>query len=273
MKKIMFFLSVCLVAISFSSCSLVSVDGDEVAVFNKKPWLFGSGGVSKEVLTEGSTWKVFTTDVIKFKDVPVKYTIEFGDLMTDDNTPIDSKAHIFLEVIGDQANVLYGNYGADWYDNNIQEKFSKSVRDKLSQYAMYDLTSNREVYDKIEPEIVSIMTTYISELSKEKLFPVRVKNVIVDRAEPGNPEVANQVNQTAAQIQAKQTFIKQQDTEKEREKSEKLRAIADKAYQKEMGFTTREYLADKQLSIMEKNGSKFNVIVGGNAQAIFDPTK
>ncbi|GHV24490.1 hypothetical protein FACS1894176_00970 [Bacteroidia bacterium] len=274
MKKILYYVLSCLfVVVSFSSCSLESLDGDEVGVWVKKPWIFGDGGVSDKVLLEGSAWKVFSTDFLTFKRVPIKETIEFNDLMTDDNTPIDSKAHIFLLIDDSLANVLYKNYGKDWYDNNIKEKFSKAVRDKLSQYAMYDLTSNREIYDVIEPEIISIMTNYVRELSKDRIFPVKVINVIIDRAVPGNDDIAKQVNETAAQIQAKKTQIEQFKTDVEREKAEKQKAIADKAYQTEMGFTTSQYLQNKTLDIVKGNGSKITWIMGGNAQPIFDPTK
>lgn len=258
---------------SLTSCSVESVNGDEVGVFVKKPWIFGSGGVEKEVLKEGSAWTVFSTDFLTFKKVPQKYTIKFDDLMTDDNTPIDSKAYIIIEVIGDEASILYENYGQDWYANNINEQFSKVVRDKLSQHKMYDLTSNREIYDVIEPEIVANMNKYVDNLNKEKRFPIKIRSVIIDRAAPGNNEVQAQVNATAAQIQAKQTNIKQKEADIERETAEKQKAIADKAYQNEMGFTTAQYLQDKTLNIVKENGSKITWMLGGNAQPIFDPTK
>lgn len=262
-----------LMMIVLSSCSLSKVDGDEVGIFNKKPLFFGSGGVSTEVLSQGSTWKVFSTEFIKFKKVPIKYSEEFQDIMSDDNTPLDLNAHIFLEIDEAKPNILYVNYGLEWYENNIKEKFRKTVRDRISGYPMYDLTSNREVFDVIEPDVIKIMKEYLEELNKSKEFPIFVINVIVDRATPGNEKIAEQVTATAAQIQGKQTQIRQREMEEERTKTENQRAIADMAYKNKMGFSNKEYLYNKQLEIIEKNGSKVNLIMGGGAQPIFDPTK
>lgn len=38
------------------SLQLATVNGDEEAVFIKKPWIFGSGGVEEVALVEGSEW-------------------------------------------------------------------------------------------------------------------------------------------------------------------------------------------------------------------------
>ena len=144
MKRLIF---LCLASsILLSACSLAKVNGDEVGIFVKQPLFFGKGGTSSKILMQGSEWKVATTRFITMKSVPIKYSVEFNDLMTNDNTPIDSKAHIFIQIIGEKANLLYENYGLDWFENILKEKFTKTVRDFLSRYAMYDLTSNREVY-------------------------------------------------------------------------------------------------------------------------------
>ena len=65
---------------SMSSCSLATVDGGEEGVFVKKPLFFGRGGVDEEALTEGSAWKVFSTDYIVYSVVNTKYSEKFDDI-------------------------------------------------------------------------------------------------------------------------------------------------------------------------------------------------
>ena len=64
MKKIYFILSAFIAAAFFSSCSLCAVDGGEEGVFIKQPLFFGDGGVQEQALTQGSEWKVFSTNFV-----------------------------------------------------------------------------------------------------------------------------------------------------------------------------------------------------------------
>lgn len=257
-KTIGLFLIIALMGACCSSCSLTSVDGDEEGVYIKKPYFFGKGGVSDNVLLEGSEWKVFTTDFIKFKNVPVKFAEAFDDVMSDDNTPVDLQAYILLRLDKGKSSVLYQNYGVEWYDHNVRETFRKSVRDRVSTFPMYDLTSNREVCEQIETEVTALMSDYFSRLSTDKEFPVEIMAVIMDRARPNN-EVMEEINRTASQIQAKQTQIKQGEMEVERAKTERLKAIADKSYRNEMNYTNAEYI---QLRALEMEMSKVEMVRG-----------
>lgn len=241
-----------------TSCAIATVDGDEEGVFVKKPWFFGGGGVSEKPLTDGSEWHAWSTSFTTYKIVPVKYSEEFDDVMSDDNTPVDLQAYIILRIRRGKTPVLHKNYGTDWYTNNIRETFRKSVRDRVSAFPMYDLTSNREVCEKIENEVVELMTDYFKRLNADKEFPVDVMAVVMDRARP-NPEVMEEINKTASQIQAKQTQIKQGEMEIEREKTERLKAQADRAYRNEMGYTNAEYI---QLRALEMEMSKVEMVRG-----------
>ncbi len=275
----MFALVVVLFASCCTSCSLSKVDGDEEGVFIKQPWFFGSGGVSETPLIEGSTWRVWTTSFETYKIVPVKYSEEFDDVMSDDNTPVDLQAYIILRIQRGKTPVLHKNYGNDWYANNIRETFRKSVRDRVSAFPMYDLTSNREVCEKIENEVVLLMAEYFARLSADKEFPVDIMTVVMDRARP-NSEVMEEINKTASQIQAKQTQIKQREMEEERAKTEAARARADKAYQQQMGLSPEEFITLKALEMemqkveMVRGKQNVNVdVMFGNAVNMWDIKK
>lgn len=258
MKKLKVILFAAIAVATLSSCSLAKVNGDEEGVMIMKPWFFGRGGVSDNVVLEGSTWLAPSTDFIVFKNTPIKFSEAFDDVMSDDNTPVDLQAYIILQIQKGKSAVLYKNYGESWYQNVVRETFRKSVRDRVSTFPMYDLTSNREVCETIENEVTVLMNEYFARLSASNEFPINVMGVVMDRARP-NPEVMEEINRTASQIQAKQTQIKQGEMEVERAKTEKLKALADRAYRNEMGYTNAEYI---QLRALEMEMSKVEMVRG-----------
>lgn len=259
------FTIISIMMLSISSCSLCGVDGTEEGVFIKKPMFFGKGGVEMNALTEGAEWKVFTTDFVKYPSIPVKYTEVFNDVFCNDNTPLDLSAHITLEIEKGCSPTLHVNYGPQWYDFVVKEAFRESVRNFISTYDMYTLTSDREVYEAIKVDITSKLETYFNKMSETKMFPVKIVNVIVDKAKP-NDDVLVELNKTAAMIQAKQTQIQQQQMETERRKTEELRAKADKEYRIQMGLSASEFIQLKTLEVIEnKPNAEIDVLFGASA--------
>lgn len=261
------FMFMCLfMAFMFTSCSLSTVDGDEEGVFIKQPWFFGSGGVDNSALTEGSEWKVFSTDFIKYKKVPIKYSEEFNDIASDDGTPLDLNAHIFIKIKSGKAPILHQNYGQNWYDNNIKEAFREKVRNFISTYDMRSLISAREIYEIVKVDIMDKVNEHISHLNSSAEFPIEIINVIVDKAKP-NDNVLEELNNTAIYMQQKQTEVMRQNMQDERKKTEHKRALADKEYQITMGFTPAQFIALKHLELenqkieMIKNKDNVNVDV------------
>ena len=266
MKKIFMFCAVILAAMSFTSCDLCTVDGGEEGVFIKKPWFFGDGGVDHQALTSGSEWKVWSTDYVVYSVVNTKYTESFDDIATNETTPVDMDAHIFLRIIPGKSPILHENYGLDWYNNNIKDIFSKYIKNFASQYDMTTLVSSREKYDEIEPIIIQQMTDYIALLSKTKELPIEVVNVVVDKAKP-NEGVRDELNNTAIYMQQRNTQIMKQEMEIARRETERLRALADKEYQNTMGFSPSQFIQLRALELenqkieMIKNKSNVNVDV------------
>lgn len=263
MKHInLFAMALICLSISLQSCSLASVDADEECVFVKHPWFFGHGGVSETPLTSGSEWCVWSTQKNYFKVAPVKYEEVLDDIISNENTPLDFRTNITIKIVNGKSPVLLKNYGKDWYKNNIKETYCNITRHYVSQYSPFDLTSNREVIAHIDSLVKRDMETYINRLSSKNEFPLEICNVITGRAIPNKPQLA-EMNNTAAQIQAKQTQDRRTEMEKSREKAERQRAIADKAYQSEMGLTASQFIQLKAWDIIEKKG-------GANIDVLFN---
>ena len=133
-----------LAVIVLASCTRASVDADEVGVFVAKPYFFGDGGVIQEPLMQGSDWRAMSTDFFKLKSTPIKITESFDDIMSDDNTPVDLTANIVIQIEKSESPRLISDFGEDYYSVNIKPQFVKYIRDEISNYKMFDLTSNRE---------------------------------------------------------------------------------------------------------------------------------
>ena len=267
LTSILMFLAICLVPMS---CSLCGVDGTTEGVFIKKPLFFGKGGVEMTALTNGSEWKVFSTDFVTYTKVPVKYTEVFDDVFCNDNTPMDLSAHITLQLVEGKSPILHSNYGFNWYENVVKETFRKTVRNFISTYGMYTLTSDREVYDAIEVDITEKLNAYFGTIGKEKEFPIKIVNVVVDKAKPNN-SVMEELNKTATMAQAKLTEIKQQEVEDERKITEHKRALADKEYRITMNMTSAEYIQMRTLEVIEnKPNAEIDVLFGTSTDTMWN---
>lgn len=277
MKKFITMLMALVMAFTmFTACSLATVDGDEEGVFIMKPMMFGPEGVRDKALTEGAEWKVFTTDFVTYKKIPVKYTETFDDVFCDDNTPLDLSAHITLKITDGKSPVLHKNYGPDWYQNNVKENFREIVRNFISTYNMYTLVSDREVYDQVKVDIAQKMQAYFDKLNTVAEFPIQIVNVVVDKAKP-NDMVMEELNKTAAMAQQKITQQRQQEMEDERALTETKRAKADVAYMHAMGLSSESFIKLKYAEIelekveMIKNRPNVNVdVMLGNATQMWD---
>ena len=269
MKKFIYiFAAVC---VALTSCHGVHPEADEEAVLIHKPWFFGHGGVDDEPVRTGLEWCWWSTSSETFKIVPVKYEETLDDIISNENTPLDFKTMISLQIQKGKTPVLLTNYGVDWYENNIRDTYMNMTRHYVSQYSPFDLTSNREVIAHIDSCVKADMVAYIEKLSKEKgEFPITVCNVITGRAIPNQAQLA-EMNNTAAQIQAKQTQERRTEMETAREKAEKQRAIADKAYQREMGLSADQFIQLKAWDVIaEKEGANIDVLVGGGASQMWN---
>lgn len=255
----------------FASCTTVSPDYGQEAVKIHKPWFFGQGGVDMEPVETGLQYTWFSTDYVIVTMVPVKYDEPLDDVTSNDNTLLDFNTQIQIQVEDNKSPILVKNYGIHFYENVIQEQYRNTVRSYISKYGPFDLMSNREVLDSINIAVKNDMITYIDELSERSgELPIIVQNVLVGRAIP-NAMQKEEMNRTAAATQAKRTEESRKEMLIAKEAAERQRAIADKAYQKELGLTTDQFIQLKAWEIIaEKQGANIDVLFETGANKMWN---
>lgn len=261
MRKNWFYsvLSVLFVTLTFTSCYRVTPDAGQEAVLVHKPYFFGKDGVDKNPVGTGSKWVWWSTDAIEVSMVPQKYDEKLEDVTSNDNTLLDFNTQIQLQVKSGDSPVLIQNYGENWYINVIQETYRNTVRSYISRYNPFDLMSNREVLDSINIMVKKDMESHIEKLSAARELPIEVINVIVGRAIPNGPQ-KEEMDRTAAATQAKRTEESRREMLIAREAAERQRAIADKAYQKELGLSTDQFIELRAWEIIEKKEANIDVL-------------
>lgn len=270
MKKIELLVMAALTIGAFTSCRRVQPNADEEAVLVKYPWFFGHGGVDDIPATSGLTWCAFTTDNVNFKIVPVRHEIPLDDLFSDDNTPLDFHSVIITQIEKGKSPILLKNYGADWFNTNLYNYFCNLVRDHISQHSPFDLMSNRSVLNEIDHKILVQMQEYVKNLSKTKEMPILIKDVIIGKATP-NKEQLDEMNRTAKVVQAKQTQEREYEVQLAREKAQRQKAKADKAYMQEMNLSASQFINLKWIeTVSNKNGANIDVMVGGGTEPIWN---
>lgn len=114
------------------------------------------------------------------------------------------------------------------------------------------------------------MREYVKQLSKQKEMPVVIKEVIIGKATP-NKEQLGEMNRTAKVVQAKQTQEREYEVQVAREKAERQKAKADKAYMQEMNLTASQFINLKWIeTVSNKNGANIDVMVGGGSEPIWN---
>ena len=260
MKNI-FVLSVLCSCIMLGSCTTVAPEAGEEGVKVHKPWIFGTGGVDMTPVETGLQYTWLSTDFVIVNMLPQAYDEDLDDATSNDNTLLDFNTQIQLQVKDNMSPVLIKNYGVNWYNSVIKEVYRNTVRGYISKYGPFDLMSNREVLDSINHFVKNDIQNYIAILSsKQGELPIDVVNVVVGRAIPNERQKA-EMDATAAATQAKRTEESRRDMLVAREAAERQRAIADKAYQEELGLTTDQFIQLRAWEIIkEKEGANIDVL-------------
>ena len=271
MKKIIYLLTILLACLfTLPSCHAVRVGADEEAALVMQPWFFGHGGVDTKPISSGLTWCAVTTHGELFKIVPVRHDEIFDDIFSNDNTPLDFKTYIVIQIEPGKSPVLLQNYGKNWYENNITVPYRNKTREYVSTYSPFDLISNREVISEIDDKVLNYMREFVIEKSKEKELPIKIISVTTGAAKP-NKDQLDEMNQTAAAIQRTKTQERLKEMETVREAAEKQRAKADKAYMQEMHLTADQYIQLRAWSIIEqKQGANIDVLFDGSSNHMWN---
>ena len=258
-------------SMTMTSCiGCTTANADEEIVLIDKPWFLGHGGVQSEPVETGLEWIWWSTDTETFKIVPFKHQVDMDDLFSDDNTPLDFHTIIITQIQKGKSPILLQNYGTDWFNTNLYNYYCNLVRDHISQHSPFDLMSNRAILNEIDTKVLKQMQSYVAELSKEKEFPVTIRQVTIGKAIPNKEQLA-EMNKTAKAVQAKQTQERQVEVELAREKAERQRAKADKAYREELGLSTQDFISLKWIeTIAAKNGANIDVMVGGGSTPMWN---
>lgn len=259
MKKFFMFAAL---SVFFSSCHFTNPSYDEEVVLKKKPWFYGDTGIDEDPVNN-LTCLAFTTSAVHFPMLPQKKEFKFDDLLSNDNTPLDVNIYLIYQINKGQTPQLLKNYGEHWYETFIEPYFKNKVREYVSGCSPFDLMSNREVLKDFDEKVTKDMQSYVAYLSKTKgTLPITIMQVTTDRVMP-NEEQLEEMNKTAASIQAKQTQEKKAEMETSRALAEKNKAIADKAYMNELNLTPEQFIQLKAWSVIEsKQGANIDVLVG-----------
>lgn len=255
-----------MVSMTMTSCiGCTEVDADEEVVLIDKPWFVGHGGVQSAPVQTGLKWIWMSTDTEHFKIVPFKHQVDMDDLFSDDNTPLDFHTIIITQIKQGKSPILLQNYGVDWFNTNLYNEYCNLVRDHISQHSPFDLMSNRSILNEIDAKVLARMRLFVDSLSKEKEFPVIIRQVTIGKATP-NAKQLEEMNNTAKAVQAKQTQEREAEVHMAREKAERQRAKADKAYREELGLTIPQFIELRKWEVIEKkNDANIDVVVGGDS--------
>ena len=189
------------------------------------------------------------------------------DLFSDDNTPLDFHTVIITQIEKGKSPILLKNYGVEWFDTNLYNEYCNLVRDHISQHSPFDLMSNRSILNDIDMKVLNRMRQFVDSLSKDKEFPVIIRQVTIGKATP-NAKQLEEMNNTARAVQAKQTQEREAEVHAAREKAERERAKADKAYREELGLTIPQFIELRKWEVIEKKqGANIDVVVGSSSNA------
>lgn len=256
-------------SMTMTSCiGCTTVDADEETVLIDKPWFAGHGGVQSEPVETGLKWVWWSTDTETFKIVPFKHQVDMDDLFSDDNTPLDFHTIIITQIVKGKSPILLQNYGTDWFNTNLYNYYCNLVRDHISQHSPFDLMSNRAILNEIDAKVLKQMQDYVAQLSKEREFPVLIKQVTIGKATPNKEQLA-EMNKTAKAVQAKQTQEREVEVQMAREKAERQRAKADRAYREELNLTVPQFIELRKWDVINSKNN-VNIVVSGNATPIYN---
>jgi regulator of protease activity HflC (stomatin/prohibitin superfamily) len=239
------YLTLLMVTLALSACSVYSPDAGHEVVLIEKPWFFGHGGVADTPVSTGRTWAAFTTEGVDVYMQPKKYETEMHDTMTSDGVPISFHAIVVLQVSDSVS--LIKNFGPNWYENNLEEQFKTMVRQAVRKRGMNETAISTTALDAIDAEIRDALLAFI----KEKRLPVHLVTMTVGRANPPDA-IKSQRIETAAQEQRVQTERQIKLAEDQRKAAEEARAAADNAYRQALGLSPEQFVQLEQIKMQRE---------------------
>jgi hypothetical protein len=238
-----------------------SIDAGHEGVMVIKPVFFGHGGVDPVPITTGRILVAPTTDVVDVDVRPIQYSEHF-DIISSENAPVSFDAFMIANVVEGRSPELISRFGPSWYANNVKEAFRTIVREEVQKYALFELTTKPATRAKLQDAIDQEVRTRI--IDKQNI-PIRLNRVVVGGILPPKG-VLEQTSQTIIQEQRRITMVEFQKAEESREKAERQRGIADRAYRESLGMTAPEFVdlrrVEVQKEIVQHAPSALTIIMG-----------
>jgi regulator of protease activity HflC (stomatin/prohibitin superfamily) len=239
----------------------VAIEAGHEGVLVEQPFFFGHGGVDPVPTKTGRLWVAPTTKVIDVDIRPLQYSEHF-DIISAENAPVSFDAFLIANVVEGRSPELISRYGPTWYQNNVKEAFRTFVREEVQKYPLFQLTTDPTTRTKLQEAIAREVQT---KLIEKQSIPIRLNRVVVGSILPPKG-VVEQTTQTIVQEQRKITMVEFQKAEEAREKAEKQRGIADRAYRESLGLTAPEFVdlrrIEVQKEIVQHSPSALTVIMG-----------
>jgi regulator of protease activity HflC (stomatin/prohibitin superfamily) len=244
-----------------SGCVLPAIDAGHEGVLVQKPIFLGHGGVDPVPISTGRALVAFTTEVVDVDIRPIQYSEHF-DIISSENAPVSFDAFLIANVIEGRSPELVTRYGPNWYVNNVKEAFRTMVREEVQKYELFRLTTDPTTRAKLQEAVGQEVRTKIFE---KQNIPVRLNRVVIGSILPPKG-VLDQTAQTIIQEQRRITMVQFQKAEEAREKAEKQRGIADRAYRESLGLTAPEFVdlrrIEVQKEIVQHAPSALTIIMG-----------
>jgi hypothetical protein len=249
------------VLLTGSGCILPAIDAGHEGVLVAKPLIFGHGGVDPVPATTGRVAIAPTTELIDVDVRPIQYSEHF-DIISQENAPVSFDAFLIAKVAEGRTPELVSRFGPNWYVNNVKEAFRTFVREEVQKYPLFELTTNPGTRAKLQDAVEQEVRT---KLIEKQRIPVFLNRVVIGSILPPKG-VLEQTAQTIIQEQRKITMIEFQKAEEMREKAERQRGIADRAYREHLGLTAPEFVdlrrVEVQKEIVQHAPSALTIIMG-----------
>ncbi len=230
-----------------TGCALVAIDAGHEGVLVEKPFFFGHGGVDPVPATTGRVAVALTTQVIDVDVRPIQYAEHF-DIISAENAPVSFDAFLIANVIEGRSPELISRFGPNWYQNNVKEAFRTFVREEVQKYPLFQLTTDPTTRTKLQDAIAREVQ---SKLIDKQNIPIRLNRVVVGSILPPKG-VLEQTAQTIIQEQRRITMVEFQKAEEAREKAERQRGIADRAYRESLGLTAPEFVDLRRIEVQKE---------------------
>jgi regulator of protease activity HflC (stomatin/prohibitin superfamily) len=259
--KLMLMIAALTGLVTSSGCVFVAVEAGHEGVLVEKPFFFGHGGVDPIPATTGRVAVAPTTEVIDVDVRPIQYSEHF-EIISAENAPVSFDAFMIASVIEGRSPELVRKFGPNWYANNVKEAFRTFVREEVQKYPLFALTTDPTTRQKLQEAIAQEVRV---KLIDKNAIPVQLVRVVVGSILPPKG-VVEQTTQTIIQEQRKITMIEFQKAEEAREKAERQRGLADRAYRQELGLSAPEFVdlrrVEVQKEIVQHAPAALTIIMG-----------